>query len=95
MAGMRKSYPDELKAKVALEAIKEQKTLEEISSIFQVPVAQITRWKKQAKESLVKVFSNGKSHEAKEQEVLIERLYRELGKMQVEYEWFKKKVGAI
>lgn len=95
MAGMRKSYPDELKARVALEALKEQKTLEEISSVFQVPTAQITRWKKYLKDNLAKIFSNGKTQEVKDQEILIERLYRELGKLQVEYEWLKKKVGAI
>ncbi len=95
MTQMRKSYPDELKAKVALEAIKEQKTLEEISSIFQVPTTQITRWKKQGKENFAKVFSNGRSQETKDQEALIKKLYRELGKIQVEYEWLKKKVGAI
>lgn len=95
MAGIRKSYPDEFKAKVILEVLKEQKTLEEISSIFQVSSMQIIRWKKHVIDNLAKVFSNGKSQESKEKEVLIEKLYRELGKLQVEHEWLKKKVGAI
>ena len=92
---MRKSYPSTFKSRVALEALKEQKTIEELSSIFQVASVQITRWKKKAKEDLALVFESGKSNGGKEKDILIERLYRELGKLQVEHEWLKKKVGAI
>ena len=92
---MRKSYTPAFKARVALEAIKEQKTLEELSGIFQVAVAQITRWKKKAKDNLTVVFNSGKSNAEKEKDDLIERLYRELGKLQVEHEWLKKKVGTL
>ena len=92
---MRKSYPSAFKARVTLEALKEQKTFEELSSIFQVASVQITRWKKKAKENLPLVFESGKSNGEKEKDVLIERLYRELGKLQVEHEWLKKKFGEV
>lgn len=95
MGTKRKHYSAEQKAKVVLEALKEDKTLEELSSIYQVSSMQIVQWKKQAKDRLALVFSAGKSKETQDQEDLIERLYRQLGKLQMEYDWLKKKVGTI
>lgn len=92
---MRKTYPAELKAAVVLEALKEQLTMEEISSKYEVPVHQIHRWKKQAKENMAKLFQRGKKKEEKEKDALIEKLYKELGKATVERDWLKKKLGVI
>ena len=95
MGTIRKNHPTELKAKVALEALKEQKTLEELSSIYQVSPMQIVHWRKQAKDRLALVFSPEKSKGDQEKDELIDRLYRQLGKLQTEYDWFKKKVGSL
>ncbi len=95
MGKSRKSYSNQFKAKVALAALKEEKTIEELSSLFQVPVSQISKWKKQAKENMANIFATSKNPETKENEQLIDRLYRELGKLQVEHEWLKKKLGEI
>jgi transposase-like protein len=92
---MRKTYPAELKAKVVMEAFKEQKAIEEIGSIYEVPTFQIRRWKKQAKENMAELFRVGKKPEEKEKEELIDRLYRELGKVRLEYDWLKKKLGVL
>jgi len=58
MAGQRKRYSAEIKAKVALEAIKGQKTANEIASAYGVHPSQITQWKKQALEELPNIFSS-------------------------------------
>jgi transposase len=95
MGTIRKHHSAELKAKVVLEAFKEQKTLGELSSIYQVSSMQIVQWKKQAKDRLAAVFTSEKSKGDQAQEELIERLYRQVGKLQMEYDWLKKKVGNI
>ena len=95
MAKMRKNHSAEFKAKVALAALKEEKTIEELSGIFQVAPSLINKWKKQARENLAIAFSKGKNTVDKEKDELIEKLYRELGKLKVEHEWLKKKLGAI
>ena len=92
---MRKTFPAELKAKVVLEALREEKTIEEISSLYEVSTHQIRRWKKKAKDNLSEIFRVGKKIEEKEKEELIERLYRELGKVRLEYDWLKKKLGVL
>jgi transposase-like protein len=54
---MRKSYSGKFKAKIAVEVIREQDTLAEISSKFEVHRALLTRWKKEALEGLPEIFS--------------------------------------
>jgi transposase-like protein len=91
---MRKRFSDEFKARVALEAIKEEKTLAQLSSEFGVHANLIGRWKKELKEGMVKVFSERQGGVAeKEKEALIERLYKNIGQLQVENDWLKKKLG--
>jgi len=87
-----KSYTTKFKAKVALAALREDKTLSELSQIYQVPVNQISKWKSQAKEKMHQSFerSNAVDHEQREQQQLIDRLYRQIGKLQVEQDWLKK-----
>ena len=89
-----KSYSNEFKAKVAQAAMKEDKRLNELSQIYQVPAAQISQWKSQFKERMHEVFDNKnkKSQKEKEQEELINQLYQQLGKLQYEQEWLKKKL---
>ena len=48
------------------------------------------KWKKQAKESMADAFHRGKTDEEKQKEETIEKLYRELGKLQAEHNWLKK-----
>jgi len=92
---MRKTYPKEFKARVALQALQGDKTVEELSSLYEVAPSQIMKWKKQAKENMPLIFQRGKSQEDKSKDELIDRLYRELGKVQSEYGWLKKKLGEF
>jgi transposase-like protein len=93
MGNKRKRYGSNFKAKVALEALKEQKTLSELAGLYEIHSNQIVTWKKHLKEEATQIFETGKSRKTYEQEKLIERLYLQIGQLQVELDWLKKKVG--
>ena len=87
----RKQYSASFKAKVALEAIRGLKTTNEIASEFGVHTTQIAHWKKQALQSLPDVFANHRGRSRDEDAALKDRLYQQIGRLQVELEWLKKK----
>ncbi len=91
---MRKRFSNEFKAKVALEALKEEKTIAELASEYKVYATQVTAWRKQLKESAVGVFGNPRSKELKEHQELAERLYKNIGQLQVESDWMKKNLSV-
>lgn len=91
----RKRHSAEFKAKVALEALKGLKTINEIASEMEVHATQITLWKKQAQEGLQEIFAGNHRGKPKNQEPLIEQLYQQIGRLQVELDWLKKKSGLI
>lgn len=94
MKQYRKRYSAEIKAKVALEAIKGQKTANEIASEYGVHPTQIAQWKKQALDELPQLFASAGNRE-KADEALIAALYQEIGQLKVELDWLKKKVGRL
>jgi transposase len=95
MRSMRRKIDPTLKAKVAHEAIKGEKTVSEIASQYGVHPNQVTQWRKKVQESLPDVFSKREKKEARETEELIADLYQQIGKMKVENDWLKKKYKQI
>jgi putative transposase len=93
MAKQRKHYSGDFKAKVALEAIKGQYTVNEIASRFQVHPNLVAQWKKQALAQLPELFSDGRARSSRDDEQLQARLYQQIGQLKVELDWLKKKVG--
>jgi transposase-like protein len=89
----RRQYSADWKAKVALEAIKGQRTVQEIASHYEVHPTLVTHWKKQLLEGAAEIFSNGKRVAADADEELKAELYQQIGKLQVEVDWLKKKSG--
>jgi transposase-like protein len=93
MKRQRKQYSADLKAKIAVEAVKGQRTIQEIASHYSIHPNQVTQWKKQLLESASEVFSNGRVHAADADEEIKSELYQQIGKLQVEVDWLKKKSG--
>ena len=91
----RKSFTTEFKVRIALEAIKGQRTVNEIARQYGVHPNQVTQWKRQAIESLPEVFSTKRERDAEEEEVLKAQLYQQIGQLKVELDWMKKKVGLL
>ena len=91
MTQNRRSYTMEDKAKIALEALKGNMTMSEISSKFGVHSTQITNWKNKLKSGMVAIFSDKKQWREANQNQLVEELYRTIGHQKIEIEWLKKK----
>ena len=88
---MRKTHDAALKAKAALEALKGEKTIAQLSSQFGVHPNQIGKWKKELLERLPEIFSSKWRKEHKHDEELVEELYKQIGQLKVELDWLKKK----
>jgi transposase-like protein len=93
MKRQRRQFSADWKAKIALEAIKGQRTIQEIASHYEIHPSLVTHWKKQLLEGAAEVFLNGKTAEAGGDEELKAELYQQIGKLQVEVDWLKKKSG--
>ena len=91
----RKKYSKELKSRVALAAIKGEQTANEIASEFGIHTRIVTRWKKEAIDALPLVFGNNQAKLNKEAEQEKDRLYQQIGKLQVELDWLKKNTGHL
>jgi transposase-like protein len=89
----RKSYSAEMKAKIALEAVKGQRTVQELASHYGVHPSQVGQWKRQVVENLPKIFQDGRNRGDRAEEELKEELYQQIGQLQVELAWLKKKSG--
>lgn len=90
MKQQRRTHSPEFKTKVALEALKERKTISEIASEYQVHSNQVTAWKAQLLENMSSVFADGRKNK-NEEDAKEARLYQQIGQLQVELDWLKKK----
>ena len=88
MAKKRKKHTATTKARVAVEALRERKTVAQIASQYQVSPTAVTKWKQEALKRLPEVFEWAKATN-EDQEVTT--LYEQIGRLQVELAWLKKK----
>jgi len=92
---MRKKFEAKFKAKVALEAIKGEKTLAQISSLYGVHVNLIGRWKQEALKNLPEIFSKHKDREKAKHKEKESQLYKSIGELKYENDWLKKKLEIM
>lgn len=92
---MRKNYPAEFKAKVALEAVAGEKSLSELASRHEVHATQIGTWKKALLAGLPEIFSDRRRRKDDDSEGEKARLFEEIGRLKVELDWVKKKAGGM
>jgi transposase len=91
MSKKAKQYSAEEKGKIAIEAIKGELTMAQISSKYGVHSTQISSWKKQALENMVEGFKSKTRSNDLGQDHLIKNLYEQIGQLTVERDWLKKK----
>lgn len=91
----KKKFTADFKAKVAIEALKANKTINELTIEFDVHASQIHNWKKQLLDGTKEIF-NGKKEKIEESIVQErDRLYAQVGRLAVELDWLKKKTGHL
>ncbi len=95
MPRTRKRYESAFKAKIALEAIKGERTISELGSRYGVHPNQISVWKKRALDGLPDLFSSGRKKRENDSEELQAALFEQIGRLKVELDWLKKKSGVF
>ena len=95
MARQRKQYTGAFKAKIALEAIKGQRTVQELASGYGVHPSQITSWRKQLIAEADEIFSGTLERQNEADDLEKAELYAKVGKLQVELDWLQKKLGIL
>jgi transposase-like protein len=89
----RRHHGGALKARVAIEAIAGHKTVNEIASVYEIHPSQVAKWKSEALARLPEVLSDGRQAKAPADSQVEARLYQEIGRLTVEVEYLKKKLG--
>ncbi len=92
---MRKSYSKEFKAKVALEALREERTIAELSKLYDVHPTVIRKWKEQAIEALPEAFARGKSPEQKDFESKESEYLKKIGQITMERDFLQRAFTQI
>jgi transposase-like protein len=96
MATKRKQYTAAFKAQVALAALKGDKTINELASQFGVHPTLIQDWKRHLLSTAEQVFANGvKADNTAHTEAQKAELFEQIGRLKMELEWLKKKVGPV
>ncbi len=93
MSTQRKQYSAQFKARVALEALKGLKTVNELASTYGVHPTQIAHWKHHLQKEMPEIFSARRAKREHDQEAFEAQLYQQIGQRKVELDWMKKKAG--
>jgi putative transposase len=91
MKHQRKKHSGAFKAKVAVEALKGDRTLNELAGNFEIHPTQVVQWKQRLLAGASDIFSGGVERDAAQEAELRDQLYQQIGQMKVELDWLKKK----
>ena len=92
MTKQRRQFSAKFKFQVALEALKELKTINEIASHYEVHPTQVKQWKKQLQENGADLFNEQAAKQQQAQTGMEANLYEQIGRLKMEVDWLKKKV---
>jgi len=92
MTKQRRQFSAKFKFQVALEALKELKTINEIASGYEIHPTQVKQWKKQLQEEGADVFNENAAKAQQAQAEVEANLYEQIGRLKIEVDWLKKKV---
>jgi transposase len=92
---MRKRYEASFKARVALAALKDDKTLSELASEFGVHGNLISQWKRRLLSNVPRVFEEPEDEARQDHQAAVEELHRQIGQLHVELDWLKKKAAQF
>lgn len=95
MGARRRRIEAAVKAKAALAAVRGDRTASQLASQFGVHATQIGQWKRRLLEGAVELFADGHGRQAEDQEAVIAELYEQIGRLQMELAWLKKKVARL
>ena len=95
MTMSRRQHSGEFKAQVVLEALRGERTLNELAAAYGVHPMQITQWKRVALEELPTLLSRRRGTKPKDEDALKAALYQQIGQLKVALDWLKKKVGHL
>lgn len=90
-----KEFSPAKKAEIVIEVLREQETITQIASKYEASPKTLYGWKKEFLENAAKVFGGEDRKKAQEKEKEVETLYQQIGQLQVEVNWLKKKAAAI
>ena len=92
---MKRTYSSEFKAKAVLELLREEDTIGQISSKYEVHPTLLNKWRKAVMEGLPELLSDKRKRDIqiKEHEELVTELYAQIGEITAKYNWLKKKSG--
>jgi transposase len=89
----RRKFDAVFKAKVALEAIANERTINEIAAKYQVHPAQISRWKRELAIGASSLFEQGSQSTTNDRDNEVSELHQKIGQLTIEVDWLKKKLG--
>ncbi len=95
MKRKRRVFGGAFRAKVALAALKGDKTLSQLASQFEVHANQVSAWRKELSERAAELFEDRRSRKRDEDEATLEQLYEQIGRLKMEVEWLKKKSAEL
>jgi transposase-like protein len=89
----RRKHSPSFKAKVALEALKDEHTIAELAGQFEVHPSQIRSWKKALAEGAAGIFDSDQEQNHKDDKSLINQLYQQIGQLKVEKDFLESRFG--
>lgn len=92
---MRKRYEAAFKARVALAALRDDRTLSELASEYGVHSNLISQWKRRLLSNITRVFEEWEDESQQDHQAVVEELHRQIGQLHVELDWLKKKAAQF